>query len=107
LDGEIGEYAVVVRKERDGKDWFLGAITNEKGRELKVSLSFLPATGRYVAERYRDAEKADWKTNPYAFETSRQRVGSDSELVLRLAPGGGQAIRFRPAGEDESLATRP
>ena len=59
---------------------------------------FLDPGRPYVAEIYRDGDGADWKTAPFAFARQTQRVTSADTLTLRLAPGGGQAIRFMPAG---------
>ena len=96
LEGEIGDYVVVARQERGGQEWFLGAITDEEARSFEVPLSFLPAGQRFVAEIYADAADADWLRNPLSVTITRQEVDEGSTLTLRLAPGGGQAIRFRP-----------
>jgi alpha-glucosidase len=97
LNGEIGEYVTIARKERGGEDWFIGSITNEKRRDYDVALDFLAKNKTYVAEIYRDADDADWKTNPYAHTIEKQLVTRDSVLSLHLAPGGGEAIRLKPA----------
>ena len=39
LGGEIGKYVTIAR--RKGKEWFVGSITNNDARELKISLNFL------------------------------------------------------------------
>ena len=41
IDGKIGDYVIVARKQRGGRDWFLGAITDEEARTFDVPLSFL------------------------------------------------------------------
>ncbi len=96
LAGKIGDYVVVARQERDGEEWFLGAITDEEARTLEVPLSFLDAGQSYVAEIYADGESADWRDNPLAVEISSRPVDAGTSLTLELAPGGGQAIRIRP-----------
>jgi alpha-glucosidase len=96
LAGEIGDYAVVARQDRDSADWYLGAVTDEHGRALQVPLHFLEPGRRYTAEVYRDGEGAHWKDNPFAFARETREVTSADTLVLRLAAGGGQAIRFVP-----------
>jgi alpha-glucosidase len=58
----------------------------------------------YVAEIYRDAADADWKTNPYAHTIEKQLVTRASILSLHLAPGGGEAIRLKPATPEEQAA---
>lgn len=100
LNGRIGDYVTIVRKQRDGEDWYLGSITDEVGRTLETPLSFLDRDRVYVAEIYRDAEDADWKTNPLAYEVTKMDVDANTLLTVRLAPGGGQAIRFYPKDQE-------
>ncbi len=97
IDGRIGDYVLVVRKQRGADQWFLGAITDEEGRTFDVPLDFLPRGRSYVAEIYADGPGAHWLTNPLPVAISRQNVTSASRLRVALAPGGGQAIRIRPA----------
>src|SRR2546422_2608931 len=33
LEGKIGDYVVVARRERNGPSWFIGAITDERSEE--------------------------------------------------------------------------
>lgn len=96
LDGEVGDYVTIVRRDRNSRDWFLGSITDEHGRVLPVSLGFLEPGVRYRAEIYRDGEDADFRSNPFAFARETREVTSADALTLVLAPGGGQAIRFTP-----------
>ena len=96
IDGRIGDYVVVARRERGGQTWFLGAISDEKARTLDVPLSFLKPGGRYVAEIYADGPEADWLDNPFPVTITRRPVTSATRLRIILAPGGGQAIRIRP-----------
>ena len=97
LDARIGDYVAVARRVRGGQTWFVGAITDEEGRTLDVPLSFLPGGRSYVAEIYADGPGAHWLTNPLPVAISKRPVTSASRLRLVLAPGGGQAIRIRPA----------
>jgi alpha-glucosidase len=97
IGGRIGDFVVTLRKERDGPDWFIGAITDENARSLEVPLSFLPEGERFVAEIYADGEGAHWLHDPLAIEISTREVNSQTTLTVDLAPGGGQAIRIRPA----------
>lgn len=96
LDGEVGDYVTIVRRDRNSRDWFLGSITDEHGRVLPVSLGFLEPGVRYRAEIYRDGEGADFRSSPFAFVRETREVTSADALTLVLAPGGGQAIRFTP-----------
>lgn len=95
-EAEIGDYVVVVRKDRNSGDWYLGGITDEEAREFEVNLNFLEAGKAYEAHIWADGEDADWETNPYALERTTQEVTSKSVLELNLAKGGGVAVRFAP-----------
>ena len=98
IDARIGDYVLVARKTKAKDEWFVGAVTDEDARTLDLPLDFLPKGRRYVAEVYADGPKADWRDNPLAIAISSQPVTSASRPRLRLAPGGGVAIRIRPAG---------
>jgi alpha-glucosidase len=94
LNGEVGDYVTIVRKDRNSDDWYLGALTDENARSLPITLDFLDAHRSYRAEIYRDGEGADWKANPHAITIEAIKVMHGDALSLRLAPGGGTAIRF-------------
>jgi alpha-glucosidase len=66
-----------------------------------LPLKFLADNKTYVAEIYRDADDADWKTNPIDYKIEKRLVTRDSILSLRLAPGGGEAVRLKPATPEE------
>ncbi|HZG43303.1 MAG TPA: glycoside hydrolase family 97 C-terminal domain-containing protein, partial [Longimicrobium sp.] len=95
IDGEIGDHVIVARKQRGADDWFLGAISDEEGRTFEAPLSFLPPGRNYVAEIYADGPGANWRDNPLPIAISQQQVTSGTTLRIQMAPGGGQAIRFR------------
>lgn len=91
---EIGDYVVVVRKDRNSGDWYLGGITNTEARNFEIELGFLDPGKTYEAQIWADGEDADWKTNPYPLDKTNKQVTSESLLELNLAAGGGVAIRF-------------
>jgi alpha-glucosidase len=95
LTGEIGEYVVIARQQRGGADWYLGATTDENARKLGVSLDFLGKNRRYEAQIYRDADDADYRTNPTALVIEKRVVTGKDRLDIAMAPGGGIAVRFR------------
>lgn len=97
LDSKIGEYTTIVRKDWDGKNWYLGTVNSSKARQLDMALTFLEPGKKYKAELYADGPGADYKTNPYPVAMSTQEVDSKSVLKLNLAAGGGTAIKFVPA----------
>jgi alpha-glucosidase len=99
LNAEIGDYLTIVRKDRRSDDWYLGSVSDENGRELQASLDFLDPDRNYIAEIYRDAEDADWHTNPEAIKIEKKVVSRDTPLLLKLAPGGGMAVRFHAVSQ--------
>jgi alpha-glucosidase len=101
LASKIGDYVTMARKDRNSEDWYLGSITDENPRTLRVQLDFLEPEQDYVAEVYADGENADWESNPYPVQISQWLVDQSTELEMRLAAGGGQAVRFSPASSAE------
>jgi alpha-glucosidase len=96
LAGEVGDLAVIARKTRGSSVWFIGAVGDEQERHFDVPLSFLDPGRRYRAEIYRDGDDADYRTNPRSMVVEQRTVISADHLALRLAPGGGAAVRFVP-----------
>jgi alpha-glucosidase len=98
LNGEVGDYVTFARKDRNSDDWYLGAITDEEPRSLAVPLGFLDAGRKYQATIYRDGAAAGFNGNPASIEIETRAVTNQDTLTLKLAPGGGQAIRFAARG---------
>ena len=101
LLAEPGDYIAVARKAKGTEDWFLGAITDENARTLNVPLSFLDDNIDYIATIYADSPDADWDKNPMAYVISNRVVSSAATLKLSLAPGGGTAISFKKATQED------
>jgi alpha-glucosidase len=95
LAGEIGKYIVVAR--RRGGMWFVGAMTNEEPRTLKVSLDFI---GRGTRTLDAFADGADAARDPKQVSSSTSTVRAGETLTLKLAPSGGYAARLKPAGRE-------
>ena len=92
LDGEIGEYIVMMRQAEDGV-FLVGAATNEESRTLRVPLSFL-GKGEYEAEIVEDGENAHYLSNRETIKVSKKKVTRNEVLNIKLAPGGGTCIRI-------------
>jgi alpha-glucosidase len=105
LNGEVGDYVTIVRKDRNSDDWYLGAISDEQPRTLRVSLEFLDEGRKYQATIYRDGKGAGFAGDPASIEISNRPVSRNDLLTLELAPGGGQAIRI--AARRERAVKRP
>ena len=93
INGEIGEYITLARKGRDSKDWYIGGITNELERSFVFDLSFLDE-GVYEATIYADTQDSDWETNPLDYKITKIKLSKNDKYSMRLAPGGGQAIKL-------------
>jgi alpha-glucosidase len=91
LNGVPPKYITIAR--RRGGEWFVGSITDWDARELDVPLSFLGG-GAYDAEIYADGPNAAAQPKDSVLE--KRRVNAQTVLKLKLAPGGGSAIRLVP-----------
>jgi alpha-glucosidase len=91
LDGKIAQYVAVAR--RNGKDWYVGAMTNWSPRELEIDFSFLPE-GNFTLQAYQDGVNADRMGSDYKMVKSQ--VNRGTKLKIKLAPGGGWAGRISP-----------
>jgi alpha-glucosidase len=89
--GEPGEYVVVAR--RNGKNWYLGGMTNWTSRKVKLPLSFLG--GGTFAAHIRTDDRADG-SNPNEIREENRPVKSGDMLEITLASGGGVAAEFQP-----------
>ena len=85
LAGDIDDYVVVAR--RKGKDWYIGAMGNEKPHAISVSLKFLGA-GKFKAKIWADG------ASPTTLAESTRDVSASDVLEIKLAPSGGAAVRL-------------
>ncbi|MCL4797905.1 MAG: glycoside hydrolase family 97 catalytic domain-containing protein [Bryobacteraceae bacterium] len=88
LAGAIGTHAVVAR--RKGREWFIGAITNEEPRTVELRLGMLDLSTRYELKTWCDGER------PRDIQAGIQEVKEGETIQLRLAPSGGCAARISP-----------
>ncbi len=94
-DAEIGEYVTIARRDLNARDWYVGSITNEKARDIKISLEFLEKGARYKAKIFRDGPGADYLTNPYPVVIEEKIVFKEDVLEFHLASGGGLGILIK------------
>ncbi len=92
LDGEIGDYVVIARKEKGSANWFVGGVTDENSRKLSVNFDFLDDDTVYEVTLYKDATEAHYNTNPEAYVIEKMDFRKGEKLDIDLAPGGGFAI---------------
>ncbi len=94
IDGEVGDFVTVARKDRASEDWYVGGVTDEAARTLLVSLDFLTPGKRYRARVYRDGDDASWQTNPHSIIIETRLVKYGDRFEIPVAQGGGFAIRL-------------
>ncbi|PQJ78718.1 glycoside hydrolase family 97 protein [Polaribacter porphyrae] len=95
LNGEIGNFVTISRKERKTENWFLGSITDENAREIEVDFSFLDKDQTYQAKIYKDGKNAHWNDNPLDIDFDTINVDKNTKLKFNLAAGGGLAISIK------------
>jgi alpha-glucosidase len=88
LVAHVGEEIVMAR--RSGNDWWIGAMTDRHGREIRIPLLFLPA-GTFRAQIYQD----DLGTEAH-YKVETREVKALGELRLSLAAAGGALVRLTP-----------
>ncbi len=94
IAGEIGEYYIVARKDRNSDNWYIGGVT-DKERRAHIDLDFLGDIP-YRATIYADHDNAHYRDNPYAIRIYEKYVSIDEPLDLFMAAGGGFAIKLVP-----------
>ncbi|WP_397445864.1 glycoside hydrolase family 97 protein [Polaribacter sp. R77954] len=92
LNGEVGEFVTIARKERGTENWFLGAITDENSRMITLNFDFLDANTNYEAVIYKDGKTAHWNNNPLDIDIEKVVLNRQSKLTIQLAEGGGLAM---------------
>jgi alpha-glucosidase len=89
--GEIGKYAVLAR--RSGNVWYVGAIGDSRGNQLRLPMSFLHRGVMYRATIYTDDPTVDTATH---VAVTHRQVTSVDVLDMNIAPRGGEAIYLEP-----------
>ncbi len=88
IDGEPGRDIVLAR--RQGRNWYLGAMTADEARTERVPLGFL-SPGRLRATVWQDGD------TPRELRHSVRTVSRSDVLKLRLAAAGGATVILEPS----------
>jgi hypothetical protein len=91
LQGAPGEYITTAR--RKGQDWFVGTITNNNARTVKIDCSFLPKGKTYTAKIYSDDASVATATK---VKVEEKKITASTILEVKLLASGGQAIWIKP-----------
>jgi alpha-glucosidase len=84
LEGKIGEYAVVARK--NGQHWYIGGMTNWDARGFDIPLTFLDGK-KYKIEILKDGINVSKHAADYQIITKEVQAGET--LHIDMAAGGG------------------
>ena len=91
LVAEAGQYIVMAK--RRGDKWFIGGITNDKQREVEVTLSFLPEGKELHMTSFVDGVNADRMAMDYRME--QRTVNRNTTLSIKMARNGGFAAAIK------------
>lgn len=91
LVAEAGQYIVMAK--RRGDQWFIGGITNDKQREVEVTLSFLPEGKELHMTSFVDGVNADRMAMDYRME--QRTVNRNTKLSIKMARNGGFAAAIK------------
>ncbi|AFK21248.1 carbohydrate-binding protein (plasmid) [Haloferax mediterranei ATCC 33500] len=112
LDAEIGSYSVIARKR--GDEWFVGAMTDENGRALDISLDFLDsAPGQrdgHASSPGKSSGKGHRSSNGKAHENATGLGHTKGKYVAELYSDGvdvayGSNPNLEPVRVDEAIVT--
>ena len=95
LNGEVGDYVTIARKERGTGNWFVGGITDENSREIEIDFNFLDKNQSYEVVIYKDGDNAHWNDNPLEIKIEKLDLNKGSKLKINLAEGGGFAMSLK------------
>ncbi len=96
LDGAVGEYAVIARKDRASESWYVGGVTDSNPRAQTLTLDFLDDGRAYTATIWRDGEGADGLgTDRHAMAVETRQVRRGDTLSLTMARAGGFAVELK------------
>lgn len=93
LEGKIGKYVVIARRHE--KDWYIGGMCDWDGKEVEIDLSkILSPDTDYKAEIIRDGANAGRVGTDFKYCV--KSLTSADKLKLKMAPGGGFAVKLSP-----------
>lgn len=91
VQGEIGQFITMAR--RNGNEWFVGTMTNNDARKLKIPLDFLPEGQKFNAKIFYDDPKVKTRTK---VGIKTMTVTNKSVIDSEIQASGGQVILIEP-----------
>ena len=98
LDGAVGDFVTIARRERGTGNWFVGSITDENKRQITVNFDFLDDGKTYRAAFYMDGKDASYRDNPTDIDIEHGEITKGASRTFELAEGGGLAISLLAPG---------
>lgn len=95
LDGEVGEFVVIAREEKETGNWFVGGITNENERTYRLDFSFLENGKNYKGIIYRDSEQSHYRNKPEDIAIDSFDINNQDAKEITMKEGGGFAISLK------------
>ena len=92
LAGAPGEY--IVQARRSGREWFVGAMTNEEARVVTIPTDFLEKGQTYQVTIYNDDPTMDTRSK---VSTTTKTIKRGKPVTLHLQSSGGAALHIVPA----------
>lgn len=86
LGGFPGEYVIIAK--RSGKDWYVGAMTNDSDRTIQLKMDFLQL-GKYTLSSW-----ADVLSSPQSLARSKREISSSSIITIHLDTAGGWVAKI-------------
>ena len=87
LDGEVGEYIVLARRNAD--KWYVGGLAGQQAKSVYISLDFL-GEGDWQMELFQDGVNV----SRYAEDYKKVIAAAGQTLEVNMAQGGGFAAIF-------------
>lgn len=87
LGGKPGEFVSMAR--RSGNKWFVGIITNDEEREVRLAFDFLEPGKEYWAHLYYDDPKVKTRTK---VGIKKIKLTNQSVMDIKMKATGGEAI---------------
>lgn len=90
LDGKIGEYATIAR--RNGSNWFIGSLTANEEKTVQINLDFLDENSDYEALIYSyDPDSS----SPTKVRIDKQSVNTENILTFDIQANSGLAMEIK------------
>ncbi|GAA4318782.1 glycoside hydrolase family 97 protein [Mucilaginibacter gynuensis] len=92
LDASVGEYIAVAK--RKGEKWFVGAMTNNKKRDITINTDFLKKGVTYKITLIKDGVNADFQAMD--FKKIVKEIKSGEAVTISMVEDGGYVARIEP-----------